>query len=172
MAKLQLEVPEVKQTRENSCWRACTHMILQYYGIIPGPMMPEEYDRDKGLSLDQIEELARRAGFRRLDVHPLARTIGGLTQALERNGPIFAPMVWSASFQHIVVVTGTDVIPNFEDVLVNDPKLTNETSIKVATSFASFEPDVVWDALYVLDLARPFEVYRDGTATQDWNFAL
>lgn len=113
---IQLHVPLVPQLRSMSCWYASACMVAYYRKAGPRLGLPQKWQANIGINLNDFVRLAKAEGLKPILVPPGKLTAVQLGTFLRNWGPLWCAGHWDG-FPHIVVLTG---VTN-DTVSINDP---------------------------------------------------
>ncbi len=114
---MRLDVPHIRQEKQNNCWHASGRMLWGYKYKQSIHPLSETYEADKGLNAEDFIKLAKEIGLDTLPQVVQCFGAGYIENLLINYGAIWCAGQWNG-VNHIVVVSGID---NDGTLYVNDP---------------------------------------------------
>ena len=107
MSKIAYGVPLVAQARSMSCWYAAACMVAYTYEAGPRYGIPQAWLDNSGITVEQVQELARTENMKVLVSSTHEFTAASLIATLSAYGPIWSAGMWFG-VAHAIVITGAD----------------------------------------------------------------
>ena len=142
---MRLDVPHIRQERQNNCWHASARMLYAYRNRASIHPLPQRYDDNQGITAQQFIDLASAMGLQMLPLVNQSFSWQFIDDRLQRCGPIWAAGQWNG-VNHIVVITGVD-----EDgtLYVNDPAFGSPVTRDMAWFNARIDKNVAVPMMYL-----------------------